>query len=155
MNQHWISPKIGQIAKGKYYFNRPDIVEKIWTLIEKDSNVLVAAPRRLGKSSVMFYMSENCPEKVKGIFRVIQGVKSEQGFYQFIFELLYDCLGMFQKANYWLNEDMPPIKKMGMDGVEFGDTKIDYVKEINKILLKLATKKLRIVLFFITERYNN
>jgi uncharacterized protein len=149
MNQLWKSPNIiiGPMAKGENYFNRPNIVKAIWNLIAKNTNALVAAPRRLGKSSVLFYMSENCPDKVKGIFRVIQGVNSEQGFYQFIFELLYDCLGMFQKANLWLNNDMPTIKKMGMDGVEFVDTEIDYVKEINKVLPKLAAKNLKIVLF--------
>ena len=77
--KNWINPKIiiGPAAVGDYYFNRPQIVSKIWEEVLKGSHVLLAATRRVGKSSVMEYMVEYCPEDVKYIFRNIQAIKSE------------------------------------------------------------------------------
>jgi uncharacterized protein len=149
MKQNWISPKIiiGSIATGDYYYNRPEIVEAIWTEILKGNHVLIAAPRRVGKSSVMVFMANHCPENTKAIFKVIQGVTSEEQFYGFIYELMLDCLSGFQKLKDWFSEEIS-IKKIGLDGAEFGDgKKIDYLNEINKLLPKIASKKAKIVLF--------
>ncbi len=149
MKQEWNSPNIiiGNIAAGNFYFDRPEIVAQIWTEISKGNHVLMAAPRRVGKSSVMLYMAEHCPENTKGIFKVIQGVTSEEQFYAFIYDLMLACLSGFQKFKDWFAEEIT-IKKAGTTGIELGDTpKLDYLKEINKLLPKIASKKIKIVLF--------
>ena len=149
MKQTWISPRIiiGPTATGDYYYHRPNIAEAIWSEILKGSHVLIAAPRRVGKSSVMIYMADHCPENTKGIFKVIQGVTSDEQFYAFIYDLMRDCLGKFQKMAEWLKEDAD-LRKFGPSGIELGEgRKIDYLKEINKLLPKIASKKVKIVLF--------
>jgi len=57
MKRDWIEPKIiiGKDATGKYYYRREEIEGEIWTEIKKGNNVLIAAPRRVGKTSVMKY----------------------------------------------------------------------------------------------------
>lgn len=76
MPNEWINPKIiiGNTATGDSYYNRPEIVSNIWAEIKKGNHVLLAAPRRVGKSSVMKYMTENCEEGYKCIFENIQGI---------------------------------------------------------------------------------
>ena len=55
MKNEWKSPKtiFGNVATGKYYYPRTDIVEEIWNELEKGSFVLLAAPRRVAKTSVL------------------------------------------------------------------------------------------------------
>jgi len=50
---------IGNIAKGEDFWNREDEITTIWKILEKD-NVLLKAPRRFGKSSIMNKLFE-CP----------------------------------------------------------------------------------------------
>lgn len=158
----WISPKIivGRTAIGDYYFNRPQIVSKIWEEVLKGSHVLLVAPRRVGKSSVMEYMVENCPEDVKCIFRNIQAIKSEQDFYKKIYELLIECLSKFGKTKNWISDFLGGINiiEITMDGVKFGDKKeVNYLEEINQLLPKLSSNNLKIVLFIdeLPEVLNN
>lgn len=84
MNQDWIGPRIvvGPAATGDYYFPRPDIVQAIWESILKGSHVLLAAPRRVGKTSVMLDMMENPPDGTRCIFQNIEGIKTEAEYYQ-------------------------------------------------------------------------
>ena len=58
MSNTWINPNIiiGNTATGNYYFPRPQIEADTWSEIEKGNHVLIAAPRRVGKSSVMVAM---------------------------------------------------------------------------------------------------
>ena len=44
---------IGPPARGKNFYGRTDFVRQMWQRLERGSNLLLAAPRRFGKSSVM------------------------------------------------------------------------------------------------------
>jgi hypothetical protein len=43
---------IGNIVVGADFFDREDVIENIWETLQTDS-ILLAAPRRVGKSSIM------------------------------------------------------------------------------------------------------
>ena len=92
MGNVWVGPKIiiGSTAFGDYYYPRPQIEANIWEETQKGNHVLLAAPRRVGKSSVMLAMVENCPTDTRCVFKNIQGVQSEAEFYQQFFELIID-----------------------------------------------------------------
>jgi predicted AAA+ superfamily ATPase len=79
---NWKNPKIivGNVAKGDFYFPRLDIEAQIWEELDKGSHILLAAPRRVGKTSVMLSMLENSPADIRCIFKNIQGVQSEESF---------------------------------------------------------------------------
>ncbi len=152
MTTTWISPKIiiGPIATGSYYYDRPQIVEAIWEQINTGTHVLIAAPRRVGKSSVMEFMAENCPENTKCVFRDIQGIKSADEFYKRFYELILFCLSKFDKSKNWLKDWLQgiTIDEITLDGVKFGDRKpANYLEEIGKLLPKLQSEKVKIVLF--------
>jgi uncharacterized protein len=151
MQNNWINPKIivGNTATGEYYFPRPQIEKSIWDEIEKGNHVLIAAPRRVGKSSVMVSMMENCPEHTQCIFKNIQGIQSEEQFYKEFFELTLQCLSKFQKGTSWITSFLKSIniEEITLEGVKFGDKKPEnYLDEINKILPQLAQNKVKIVL---------
>jgi uncharacterized protein len=151
MQNNWINPKIivGNTATGEYYFPRPQIEKSIWDEIEKGNHVLIAAPRRVGKSSVMVSMMENSPEHTQCIFKNIQGIQSEEQFYKEFFELTLQCLSKFQKGTSWITGFLKSIniEEITLEGVKFSDKKPEnYLEEINKILPQVAQNKVKIVL---------
>jgi uncharacterized protein len=152
MSKDWIGPHIiiGSSATGNYYYPRPQIVADIWEELKKGNNAVLAAPRRVGKSSVMIDMAENCPKGYKCIFKNIQGIKSEEAFYKLLYGLIVSCLNPFQKTKVWVQElwKEHKIDEISIDGkVKLKDTVIDYLDEVNRLLPKLNNKEIKIVLF--------
>lgn len=152
MTKEWVGPKIiiGTSATGTYYYPRPEIIAEIWEELGKGNNALIAAPRRVGKTSVMIEMVESCPPGYKCLFRNIQGIESEKAFYKLFYELIVSCLNGFQKTTIWFKEIWKEhkIDEISIDGkVKLKDGAINYLEEINNLLPKLNNKDIKIVLF--------
>ncbi len=59
----WVSPKTitGSPAEGKFYLRRQHINDHFWEQVAKGEHILITAPRRVGKSSIMRDLEANCP----------------------------------------------------------------------------------------------
>ncbi|MFB9110601.1 AAA-like domain-containing protein [Flavobacterium gyeonganense] len=151
MENGWNAPKIiiGKDATGQYYYRREYIENEIWSEIKKGNNVLIAAPRRVGKTSVMKYLIENTESGYKLIFRNVQGIDTEKEFYKTIYELIIKCLNKF-KSNKQLITDYFKQKKITeiswSGGITIEDNEIDYLYEINNLIPKLDVNGETIVL---------
>ncbi len=143
MIQNWKSPKIiiGPVATGRFYYHREEIVNEIWEELEKGCFILLAAPRRVGKTSIMKYMEENPKENHKVIFKNIQSLKSEDEFYKVLYGLILSCLSTSKKLkNYFVKY----IKSKSITEVDIkGSFKIasidsNYLQEINTLISEIA-----------------
>ena len=118
----WINPKIitGPVAKDDFYYPRPQIEANIWEAIRKGSHVLLAAPRRVGKTSVMYSMVDNCPTNTRCVFKNIQGVQTEEQFYKQFFESILECLNKYQKGLGWVKSWLKHlnIEEITLEGVK-------------------------------------
>ena len=67
MKKQWMSPNIiiGSGATGDCYYRRKDIEELIWDEIKKGNHVLMSAPRRVGKTSIMKALAETRKQDYK------------------------------------------------------------------------------------------
>jgi len=70
---------IGNIAKGKDLWDRQEAIKSIWKALEK-SSVLLKAPRRFGKSSIMYHLYENPQPDCTVFFHDTEGMKSPEDF---------------------------------------------------------------------------
>jgi hypothetical protein len=52
MNQIGIPGSMGRLAEGEAFFDREEVIARAWDLL-KTSNLLLLAPRRVGKSSLL------------------------------------------------------------------------------------------------------
>lgn len=162
MSNNWINPKIiiGNTATGDYYFPRPYIETSIWEEIEKGNHVLIAAPRRVGKSSVMQAILDRHPENTRCIFSNIQGIKSETEYYQRFYELLVRCLDRFGKGKSWLDSLVKSIviEEITLNGIKFGEKKdINFEEAIDSLLTEISKNQVRVVLLLdeLPEVLNN
>lgn len=151
MDNEWFSPKIiiGKEALGDFYYRRVEIENEIWEEVEKGNNVLIAAPRRVGKTSVMKYLVETNKNGYRLIFRNVQGIDTEEAFYKEIYGLIIKCLDKFS-SNKQLIQDYIKQKKITeiswSGGIKIEDANINYLEEINNIIPKLDKNGETIVL---------
>jgi len=150
MKTNWISPKtiLGPPAIGNYYYPRTEIVDEIWDELEKGNFILIAAPRRVGKTSVMRDIEANPRENYKVTFENIQAVKSEIDFYKTLYKLILNCLKTSKKASKWLSAYIKTkkISEISTSGIKLEDKDLDYLQEINTIFKELASNTETIVL---------
>lgn len=141
MTKNWKDPNfiIGSVAAGSNFYKRDDIVENIWDELKKGNSVLLAAPRRVGKTSVMQYMVEQPTENYKLIFQNIQGINSADAFFERIYTLLLNCLNGMGKTKKWLAEFIKAksIKNIGPNGIEFETKSADFLKATDSLLTKI------------------
>jgi ABC-type lipoprotein export system ATPase subunit len=146
MNPTWKSPKtiIGGVAEGRYYFHRKEIVANIWAELEKGSSILIAAPRRVGKTSIMQHLDKNPKENYKTIFENIQGIDSERRFYETLYRLLLNCLSKSGKAKksfakFFKSRSITEIDIKGK--IKFENMSVNFVDEIDNLLDKINNNK--------------
>ncbi|MDR3245515.1 MAG: AAA-like domain-containing protein, partial [Prevotellaceae bacterium] len=170
MDIKWIEPKttVGDVAKGKYYYHREDIVDDIWSELEKGNSILIAAPRRAGKTSIMRYIEDN-PKNCKVIFENIQGIDSGKRFYATLYRLLLSCLSKNQKIKRWFKKTISSksISELDIKGkVKIENLPLDFIDEIDKLVIEINEKEgienivllideLPDVLFNISKKDNN
>lgn len=68
---------IGNIAKGGDFWNRKEEIDTIWKTLEKD-HVLLKAPRRFGKSSIMNNLFEFPHNDFTVFFRILKKSQSRK-----------------------------------------------------------------------------
>jgi len=140
MEAAWVHPKIiiGKEATGEFYFRRIGIENEIWCELTKGNNVLIAAPRRVGKTSVMKYITaENKNPNFKLIFKNVQGINEEVDFYKVIYELIISCLGGLKG---WKRKFKNYRKKVGIEEISLSGTikfktkEFDYLDALNDLI---------------------
>ncbi|NQU86349.1 MAG: hypothetical protein HQ541_11360 [Mariniphaga sp.] len=147
----WIHPKTktGDAVTGEYYLRRQKINDLFWSYIEKRSDVLFVAPRRIGKSSIMKDLVASAPKNYYCIYKNIEGATTKNLFYKRIFEMLIQRLSWTKKniafVTSWISKY--DIKKIGKDSIELGKSPKVYQKEVFGLLNEVAKEGLIVILF--------
>jgi len=156
MDSKWKLPKIiiGSPAIGNYYYNRPQIVDEIWEKIEIGNHLLIAAPRRVGKTSIMRFIEENPKNGYKPIFKNIQSIQSEKEFYKTIYELTLTSLNKISKLKTEFNKYLKSkkIAEIDIKGVfKIEDSEIDFLSEIKKEIIPILEKHEETLILILDE----
>ena len=146
-----INTIIGQAARGKDYFPRPDITDEILRKLGAGDNVLLVAPRRVGKSSIMLNLLDNPPPQFRAIYYISESVNDENEFYKKLLHHIWEKISGIQKYKSiwktWAKEFSAYIESIGPDGIKFRqNSSLDYYEELKKFL-KAVPQDERIVVF--------
>ena len=141
--------RTGNPVRGKNFFKRKPLIENVWEKIESENHILLIAPRRVGKTSLMFYLFDHPKENYYFLYLDTESVNSENEFYKKLLSRLLTSEFVKEKDKLFsfIKEHSPAIKKIGTDGVEF-DTKkeSDYFKEFQKIIDKLELENTKLII---------
>jgi len=141
--------KTGNPVRGEDFFKRNKLIEKAWDYIESGNHILIAAPRRVGKTSLMYYLMDNPKEKFSFIFLDTESINNENEFFRRIVNkvLKTDFVKKSQRVLTFLETHVPTIKKIGADGIEFGvSDEHNYLELLTKIFKSTSSSDEKLII---------
>ena len=149
----------GRAAVGEdRYLRRKPVESNIWLKIKRGEDVLLAAPRRSGKSSVLKYLEGNPQGGYLVKYKSVQSVDTANEYFKQICKLLLEDDSVFgfykahfEKAKGAVKKFVSKIRGISVDGIEIDPyEKVDYFAEC-KNLLKALPQDFETVLLLIDE----
>ena len=152
MKEKWIHPNTitGDAATDGRYLRREAINEYFWREVNKGNHILFVAPRRVGKTSIMKDLAENCPEGFACIYQDIEGVKSGNEFYRRLFELILHCVqrSKIREAKTFIADFFKKHSiEISKSGIKMDTREMDYEKEIKDLIPELKKAEVHTVIF--------
>lgn len=71
---------IGQVARKDNFFPRTKLIEKLYQKLADGNHILLSAPRRVGKSSIMRYLSDKPKEGYEFIYVYVEPINTVEDF---------------------------------------------------------------------------
>lgn len=150
-----LKSSLGQPAEGeKKYFPREKIVKKILRKLEAGENILISAPRRIGKSSILKHIARNKNENQIIKYMIVQSVNSQEEFFKKLFNELIEDKEIFEgldryfkKATSTVRAYASRIRTVSLESITINpDEIINYYEECIKLISSFKTDK-KIIIF--------
>ncbi len=142
----------GQPARGENFFQRPDLTEQFKQKILSGSSIVISAPRRVGKTSLMYHLNDTGMEGYFFIYQITESVNTKNEYFKRLLHKIFDAefLTSWQKfskkAFQTIKDRAARISEIGA-GLKFDpDGKIDYYQEFIATIKSLDLNGQRIVL---------
>ncbi|MGE8533283.1 MAG: hypothetical protein ACN6OJ_01715 [Chryseobacterium sp.] len=146
---------VGQIASKANFYMRSREIKRIKMNLNAGANMQIAAPRRVGKSSILYYFLDNPDAGFIHIYFQVESARSKNDFYRKIYRdiIKSDAIGTGKKfveqiktvSNAFLSK-LKGVKIAG-NGIDFHDAEeIDYEEELLNLLMGLELGEDKLVL---------
>jgi len=139
----------GAPARGENFYFRKNIIAKAWELINAGNHILIAAPRRVGKTSVMYYLQDNPQNNHEFLFLDTESINNENEFFRRLVNkiLQTNTISSSKKIAAFFQKHFPSIAKIGKDGIEFGvkDDR-DYFEMLSNILKSVEKEQGKLII---------
>lgn len=159
---------VGQAVAGKDFFDRPQVVNKIRRAIRNGNQIYLSAPRRVGKTSIMYHLCDHPGDGEQYVYAITQSIDTVEGFYkelakQVIGSEAFGKLGrtgdgvkkafmeLFQRLSLKVN--VPAIGELTLDKGQVTSIQTDFTKLLEE--LDLDGGKLIILVDEFTETLDN
>lgn len=109
----------GQVVFGDDYFHRAKDEKKVWRYIKRGGHLIILAPRRVGKTSLLRELEKSPEEGYVFLYAMVQSCESEHKFYKQVLEALYD------------SDFISNLKKFKKNATEHIHSALQRVEEIN------------------------
>jgi len=144
---------LGKPARGDKYFKRPKIRARILEYLEDGANVLLAAPRRVGKTTIIMDIYDNPPDDYFVVYVNTEKYDSAQGFFKKLLNELTDS-DLLEKYDGYGAKILNTLKEAGKNikgfnigpiGLDMEDSKdeepIDYSEAFTQLLNDIPLEK--------------
>lgn len=160
-----LKPAVGQPAEGESkYFPRPRITKKIRRMMGQGGHILVSAPRRIGKTSLLKDIQAH-PNKDQIIkYIVVQSVNSSEEFFRKMYsELIRDTeiyngiSGYVKQMGHAVRNRFTRLRGVSLEGgIEIdAQDNIDYYNECYELIRGFERKKVIIIIDEFPDALNN
>lgn len=137
---------VGQIASKTNFFMRPREIKRIKMNLNAGANIQIAAPRRVGKSSILYYFLDNADRGFIHIYLQVESARSKNEFFKKLYQEIVrsDAVGIGKKLIDQLksagNTFLGKLKGITIagTGIDFQESdQIDFEEELLNLLLGL------------------
>lgn len=107
----------GQVVYGDKYFPRVKDENRIWRRLKKGSHLLVLAPRRVGKTSLLRHMELKPKDDYVFLYSIVQSCGTEHEYYKAIIENLFqsDFTTRLSGLKNWGQEKLDKLRSSVTD----------------------------------------
>lgn len=154
-----VQTKTGQVVRGNDFFPRPNIIESLQNQIDKNSHILISAPRRIGKTSIMHYLHDNAKSNYLIKYLLTQSVYNENEYYKRIYKKVIEILKgvriLWKQTTELIKSHK--IASITVEGITIEENEMNYYNELLNILktIDLGSKKLIIMVDEFSETLEN
>jgi len=141
----------GQVARQANFWDRKKEIEDIWYKIESSSHILLVAPRRVGKTSIMYNILDNPKDDYIVLYIDTESANTENEFWKKLFfrlmeeEFVNTLQNKAKNLFSWLKTIK--ISELTTRGIKFGDgVELDYASAFKKIIKELDIDKKLIIM---------
>src|SRR5690348_9806621 len=92
---------VGQIASKEDFYERKREIGRIWRALDAGANIQLSAPRRVGKSSILFYLKDNPFDGYHFVYVEVESARSKDEFYRKIYREILKCETLTQQRKLW------------------------------------------------------
>ncbi len=117
----------GQVVFGDKYFSRPKDEARVWRRLKGGGHLLLLAPRRVGKTSLLRHLENNPQEGYVFLYVMVQSCTTEHAFYKEILEKFYssEFTKKLDKLNKKSKELIASVLN-SIQGIKLGDAGISF-----------------------------
>jgi len=148
---------IGKPVRGDKFYPRTNISSKLLELLEEDANILLSAPRRVGKTSIILNLYDNPPKNYLVVYVDTEKCESIQEYFKELLNKITDSEiidkydGFGSSVIEKIKDTAKRVKKINVGGVigiekEAAQTIVDYYEEFELLLNEIELKGQKIVL---------
>ncbi|MFT4666434.1 MAG: hypothetical protein ACI8YQ_001867 [Polaribacter sp.] len=146
---------VGQTPRGKDFYPRDTVINKIYRRLDAGSHIFLSAPRRAGKTSIMRFMEESPRKGYAFVYLNVEDVEDSEDYFRTLSEELLNSssvttLMKATKKTRNLFEDFADhVKKIKVWGIEVETQSKEqprYSKEFEKLMSSLDTTTFTIVM---------
>ena len=142
---------VGNVARGSDFWERKEEIEDIWDAIDNGSHILLVAPRRVGKTSIMYQLKDESKDNYYPIYIDTESADSQNEFWQKLFSVLNNDDGINTTKAKFKNviDHIANIKieKISSAGVVFGDgSNLNYKEAFKRFIKDLDHDKKLIIM---------
>ncbi|MFN8579059.1 MAG: ATP-binding protein [Candidatus Sericytochromatia bacterium] len=142
--------RTGQVVRGRDFFPRDKEVLKLWRKIENGNSILISAPRRVGKTSLMKYIEDNPKNDYIMVYIVTESINNENDFYKKIYQNLVSeetlasiSTSLLSISKNYLNK----LSELGLKSIKIDSVKeLDYYKELINFIKKLKIEPIKLII---------
>ncbi len=145
----------GQAVSGEDFFERPKEIKRLWRALASGSNILITAPRRVGKTSILFHLRDNPRQHFSFIYIITESVNTENEFYKRLYTEIAksDFIGRWgkivQSTSGMARKAFDKIKsvRIGGTGIDLNkSSELNYYLELVELLESLQSDERLVVL---------
>ncbi len=139
---------IGVPVRGRNFYKRQKVEEAFWQKIENGNNILISAPRRVGKTSQMYYFIDNPKRNYLVRYIITESINNENEYYRKLFREIVLMLKGVKKL--WKNVltlvKSKRITSIKIEGITFEDREMNYYGELHSLLEHIDMKGMKLLL---------